>query len=888
MVATAAAPRYAPPDPTLPPPWRALVDGTTGYVYYWNPETNLTQYERPTGGTAGGAGGTDGGLGGGSGTASGTKVASSKNGSFSSNGGPHCGGGTITTGQSIPLAHHVAVALNGSRAGPGSGPPGQEELRGGPGGGSLLGAPGGMGMPMGMTAGGYKRSADEYAVGQGQGEGQSQGQGQDPNSKKPRLQSYVDGQPYADALAYRREHEITVVGDNVPLPLLTFEAANFSPEILNEIRSAGFSSPSPIQAQSWPVALQGRDVVAIAKTGSGKTLGFLLPGFMHIAQRRTNMRGAPLMLVLAPTRELATQIQTEAAKYGRSSRLTTTCVYGGAAKGPQLREIERGVDVVIATPGRLNDFLEQRKVNLQQVSFLVLDEADRMLDMGFEPQIRKIVQLIPPTRQTLFFTATWPKEVRRVASDLLTNAVQVNIGNSEELVANKSITQVIEVIGPHDKQRRLEQVIRQQPSGAKIIIFCSTKRMCDQLSNNLCKDFGAAPIHGDKSQQERDYVLGQFKSGRTPILVATDVAARGLDIKDICAVINYDFPTGIEDYVHRIGRTGRAGATGLAHTFFSAQTDGKYAKDLIKVLEGACQPVPPELAQIAAQNWGVTKANRWASAGGDGGSGGRWGGRGGRDVMGGGRGDFGARGSGGDRDMDRSGGRGSMDGRGRGWGGGRGDRFGERYGERSGGRDRGMRGGGRFDGGRGRYDDWRGRPDDWRGRNDDGRGRFDDGRGRSVSPSYGRPRSRSPSYGRGRSRSPSYGRARSRSLSRERAGRRGPYHDKGRGSPVYDRGSAPGTVGGSGTGNGSGAGYVGAQAGVKSPGYERGGGGRGGYGRPRDHRHTRGRSRSLSADRFSGSGEDGNFGGRGGWRRGSRSRSRSPSQGRSLSRGKSP
>lgn len=209
------------------------------------------------------------------------------------------------------------------------------------------------------------------------------------------------------------------------------------------------------------------------------------------------------------------------------------CVYGGAPKVPQLRDIERGADIVIATPGRLNDFLEVKKVSLRQVSYLVLDEADRMLDMGFEPQIRKIVNEIPLRRQTLMYTATWPKEVRKIAGDLLVNPVQVNIGNTDELAANKSITQNVEVVVPYEKQRRVEQILRSQEPGSKVIIFCSTKRMCDTLSRNLSRDFGAAAIHGDKSQSERDFVLSQFRSGRTPILVATDVAARGLDIKDI-------------------------------------------------------------------------------------------------------------------------------------------------------------------------------------------------------------------------------------------------------------------------------------------------------------------------------------------------------------------
>ncbi|KAH7295049.1 hypothetical protein KP509_27G030300 [Ceratopteris richardii] len=327
---------------------------------------------------------------------------------------------------------------------------------------------------------------------------------------------------------------------------------------------------------------------------------------------RVNPQLGPVVLVLSPTRELATQIQDEAIKFGKSSRISCTCVYGGAPKAPQLRDLDRGASIVIATPGRLNDFLEMRRVSLRQVSYLVLDEADRMLDMGFEPQIRKIVKEIPRRRQTLMFTATWPKEVRKIAEDLLSNPAQVNIGNTDELVANKAITQYVEVVMPYEKQGKLERLLRSQEPGSKIIIFCSTKKMCDQLARSLGRGFGAAAIHGDKSQFERDQVLSQFKAGRYPILVATDVAARGLDIKDIRVVINFDFPTGVEDYVHRIGRTGRAGATGIAYSFFTEQ-DAKHAKELIGVLEGANQKVPVELREFAARSFYPKRGGRWES-----------------------------------------------------------------------------------------------------------------------------------------------------------------------------------------------------------------------------------------------------------------------------------
>ncbi|KAE9594875.1 putative RNA helicase [Lupinus albus] len=662
---------------------------------------------------------------------------------------------------------------------------------------------------------------------------------------RPPFTGSSDVSGLSQAELYCQQHEVTATGDNIPPPFMSFDAAGFPPELLREIYSAGFSNPTPIQAQTWPVALQGRDIVAIAKTGSGKTLGYVIPAFLLLRQRHNNALNGPTVLVLAPTRELATQIQDEVVKFGRSSRISCTCLYGGAPKALQLKELDRGADIVVATPGRLNDILEMKKINFGQVSLLVLDEADRMLDMGFEPQIRKIVNEIPPRRQTLMYTATWPKEVRKIASDLLVNPVQVNIGNVDELAANKSITQYVEVVSQMEKQRRLEEILSQQERGSKVIIFCSTKRLCDQLARSIGRSFGAAAIHGDKSQGERDYVLNQFRSGKSPILVATDVAARGLDIKDIRVVINYDFPTGVEDYVHRIGRTGRAGATGVAYTFFSEQ-DWKHAGDLIKVLEGANQHVLPQLRDIASRgppNFGKDRGgvNRFDSGGR---VGGRWeaGGRGGmRDGGFGGRGgmrDGGFGGRGGMRDGGFGGRGGMRDGgfggppggmRDGGFGGSPGGMrdggFGGRGGMRDGSGGRGGRGdffpgrgnrGRGFDGPRGGHGGW-GRDEeglndrysmDGRGRGR-GRGRFDNrrdvgfrNRGRSTSrspervrtwdaSSRSRSRSRSRSWSRGRSRSRSWSRDRSRSYSRSISPHRSRSRSRGRRSYSRSRSPAP-------------------------------------------------------------------------------------------------
>ncbi|KAG2452819.1 hypothetical protein HYH02_002165 [Chlamydomonas schloesseri] len=504
------------------------------------------------------------------------------------------------------------------------------------------------------------RGRDDYAS-NGNGAGNGNGYASTTFQKTGMTGAPVSTDGFMSASDYRRQHDISVQGDHVPEPLQTFESVGFPADILDEIRRAGFKSPTPIQAQAWPIALSGRDLVAIAKTGSGKTCGFLLPGMLHIQATRKDARMGPTLLVLAPTRELAVQIKTEADKFGRSSGIRNTCVYGGAPKGPQLRDLQYGVQIVIATPGRLNDFLEAGQVRLQQVSYLVLDEADRMLDMGFEPQIQRIVRTLPRQRQTLFFSATWPREVKSIASQFVVNqTVHVFIGGVEEkLVANKSITQYVTVVnGMHEKFAELAKIIRAKPPGTRIIIFCTTKRMCDQLSYQMGREFRAAAIHGDKKQSERDYVLQSFKDGRTPILVATDVAARGLDIPNVAAVVNFDFPTGTEDYIHRIGRTGRAGATGESYTFMS-QEDAKHARDLIKVMTEAGQTITPELEQLAMRGgFGGGGRNRWGGGGGGGrgyGGGGGFGGggfggggySGGGGGFGGGGGGFGGGGYGG-------------------------------------------------------------------------------------------------------------------------------------------------------------------------------------------------------------------------------------------------
>lgn len=404
----------------------------------------------------------------------------------------------------------------------------------------------------------------------------------------------------ADADALRKSKNITIVnGESVPKPVRNFEEASFPDYVLDEVARAGFKEPTPIQVQGWPIALSGRDMVGIAETGSGKTLAFLLPAIVHInAQPYLSKGDGPIVMILAPTRELACQIQEEANRFGKSSKIKNTCCYGGTPRAPQQRDLREGVEVVIATPGRLIDFLDAGDTNLKRVTYLVLDEADRMLDMGFEPQVRKITSQCRPDRQTLMWSATWPREVQRLARDLCKESpVHINVGSLDLRTAH-TIRQYVEVVNESDKRARLRRLLEKVMDGSKILIFCQTKSGGDQLTREMRLDgWPALCIHGDKKQEERDWVLKEFKEGKSPILVATDVASRGLDVKDIKYVINYDFPSQIEDYVHRVGRTGRAGATGSSYTFFTSDK-AKHASDLIKVLREANQPVPEELQKL--------------------------------------------------------------------------------------------------------------------------------------------------------------------------------------------------------------------------------------------------------------------------------------------------
>lgn len=416
----------------------------------------------------------------------------------------------------------------------------------------------------------------------------------------------VTARPDQDAIAWRSSKQIVVLGDGVPKPCMSFEEASMPEYILNEVLKQGFDKPTPIQSQGWPMALKGKNMVGVSATGSGKTLAFLLPAMIHInAQQYLKPGEGPIVLVLAPTRELAVQIKEECDKFGASSGIKNTVVYGGVPKSKQVHSLRNGVEIVIATPGRLIDHLEQGNTNLKRVTYLVLDEADRMLDMGFDPQIRKICSQIRPDRQVLMWSATWPREVQTLAKDYLLDYYQVTVG-SLDLAGNKDVTQTVVVCSDQDKYRNLIDNLKQNLTDSdRVLVFVETKKGCDMLTRSLRADgFKARAMHGDKGQDERDWVLSDFKSRKSTLLCATDVAARGLDVDDIRMVVNFDFPNDMESYIHRIGRTGRAGKKGTAVSFFVPEKNGRVSQELIEILGRTNQIIPDELRNCGGYSGG--------------------------------------------------------------------------------------------------------------------------------------------------------------------------------------------------------------------------------------------------------------------------------------------
>jgi ATP-dependent RNA helicase RhlE len=353
---------------------------------------------------------------------------------------------------------------------------------------------------------------------------------------------------------------------------VSFAELELAPEVLQAVHDAGYTHPTPIQQQAIPLALEGRDLIGLAQTGTGKTAGFTLP-IVHnlISAPITDDKGTLLhrvrVLILTPTRELAAQVEESFRKYGKYTALRVVPIFGGVGIEPQSKALRGGVDVVVATPGRLLDHMERQNVVFDDLEVLVLDEADRMLDMGFAPQLNRIVAEIPPYRQTLLFSATMPPEVEALARKYLRKPVVVQVGRRSE--AASTVTHAVYPV-PRERKSTLLVELLKKPEMDSVLIFTRTKHGADRVVNHL-EDEGVAAtaMHADKSQGERTRALEDFKSGKIRVLVATDIAQRGLDVSGISHVINYDVPQQPEDYVHRIGRTGRAAATGDAYTFMS-------------------------------------------------------------------------------------------------------------------------------------------------------------------------------------------------------------------------------------------------------------------------------------------------------------------------------
>ncbi|KAM3525860.1 hypothetical protein NHJ13051_003752 [Beauveria bassiana] len=470
--------------------------------------------------------------------------------------------------------------------------------------------------------GGHGAGGGGYAT-RGSGDGQWRDGKHVPGPSNPRVERELfgtadDPSKQHTGINFQKYDDIPVEasGHDVPEPVHQFTCPPLDEHLCQNIELARYQIPTPVQKYSIPIVMGGRDLMACAQTGSGKTGGFLFPilaqSFKNgpspvpgnaAGQFGRQRKAYPTALILAPTRELVSQIYDESRKFAYRSWVRPCVVYGGADIGSQLRQIERGCDLLVATPGRLVDLIERGRISLCNIKYLVLDEADRMLDMGFEPQIRRIVEGedMPAVadRQTLMFSATFPRDIQMLARDFLKDYVFLSVGRVGS--TSENITQKVEYVEDVDKRSVLLDILHSH-AGGLTLIFVETKRMADSLSEFLMnQSFPATSIHGDRTQRERERALEFFRNGRCPIMVATAVAARGLDIPNVTHVINYDLPTDIDDYVHRIGRTGRAGNTGIATAFFNRGNRG-VVRELMELLKEANQEVPSFLEAIARES----------------------------------------------------------------------------------------------------------------------------------------------------------------------------------------------------------------------------------------------------------------------------------------------
>lgn len=383
-----------------------------------------------------------------------------------------------------------------------------------------------------------------------------------------------------------------------------FAELNLAPEILRALTESGYTTPTPIQAQAIPLVLEGCDLMAGAQTGTGKTAAFALPmlqKLMPLATPSPSPARHPVRaLILVPTRELAIQVEASVKAYAKHSHLRSLVVFGGVDIKTQTPHLRTGVEILVATPGRLLDHIEQKTVQLNQVQMLVLDEADRMLDMGFMPDLKRILALLPKQRQNLMFSATFSAEIKKLSAEFLVNPKLIEVARSN--ATSENVTQKVYMVGHDEKHALLAQLLKGSDA-PQVLVFTKTKLTASRIARQLHREgFAADAIHGDKSQLERMQALDAFKTGKITVLIATDVAARGLDIDHLPMVINYEIPSAAEDYVHRIGRTGRAGAFGIAISLVSPEEE-KYLVEIEKLIKCQIQKVAtPELKSRAPQS----------------------------------------------------------------------------------------------------------------------------------------------------------------------------------------------------------------------------------------------------------------------------------------------
>ncbi|UJF17426.1 DEAD/DEAH box helicase [Vibrio sp. SS-MA-C1-2] len=404
---------------------------------------------------------------------------------------------------------------------------------------------------------------------------------------------------------------------------MSFSTLGLSDKILKAVEAKGYSTPSPIQAQAIPAVLEGKDVMAAAQTGTGKTAGFTLPLLQRLSGGQPAQAKNVRALVLTPTRELAAQVGESVSDYGKNLPLKSTVIFGGVGANPQIAKLSRGVDILVATPGRLLDLYNQRAVKFDQLEILILDEADRMLDMGFIHDIKRILKVLPRDRQNLMFSATFSDEIRTLAKGLVNDPVEISVTPN-----NSTANSVKQWVCPVDQSKKGGALVKliKQHKWQQVLVFSRTKHGANRLAKNLtAKNINAAAIHGNKSQNARTKALAEFKSGEIRVLVATDIAARGLDIEQLPQVVNFDLPNVPEDYVHRIGRTGRAGQTGEAISLVSGD-ESKLLRDIERLInknipreeiEGfePSQPLPVnDLSKKSSSRGGNSRNNSRSSA----------------------------------------------------------------------------------------------------------------------------------------------------------------------------------------------------------------------------------------------------------------------------------